>query len=82
MLIGLVATACAPRDNNAWLKWWKNPPDPATLDAAFTPFRQAFALGGDGPRFLQDHDDLVSDAEPVERLLIEAPGDNTSRPDR
>ena len=49
-----------------------------TLDAAFAPFAHAFALDGDGPRFLQDLEDLVADAEPIERLLIEAPGECTN----
>ena len=36
-------------------------------------------LDGDGPRFLQDFEELVSGAEPIERLLIETPGDSTLR---
>ena len=79
LLIGLLATACPPCDHDAWLELWDEPPDPATLDAAFGPIAHAFALDGDGPRFLQDFEDLVSDAEPIERLLIEAPGASTTR---
>jgi CRISPR system Cascade subunit CasA len=77
LLIGLLATACPPRDPDAWLESWFDPPDPATLDAAFAPIAHAFALDGEGPRFLQDFEDLVSDPEPVARLLIEAPGAST-----
>jgi CRISPR system Cascade subunit CasA len=76
-LIGLLATTCAPRGHRAWKAWWSDPPDAATLDAAFAPFAHAFDFDGDGPRFLQDREDLVSDAEPIERLLIEAPGAST-----
>jgi CRISPR system Cascade subunit CasA len=76
-LIGLLATACPPRDNDAWLTGWAEPPTPEKLQAAFAPIAHAFALDGDGPRFLQDAEDLVADHEPVERLLIEAPGDST-----
>lgn len=76
-LIGLLATAAAPRGHRVWTAWWSGPPDPATLDAAFAPFAHAFSLDGNGPRFLQDREDLVADAEPIERLLIEAPGAST-----
>ncbi len=77
LLTGLLATACPPQDNNAWLDWWDAPPGPAALTAAFAPYAHAFNLDGDGPRFEQDFEDLASGAEPVERLLIEAPGDST-----
>ncbi len=77
LLIGLLATACPPQDPNAWADWWDVPPSPAELTAAFAPLAHAFDLDGPGPRFMQDHEDLVSTAEPVERLLIEAPGDST-----
>jgi CRISPR system Cascade subunit CasA len=79
LLIGLLATACPPRDHDAWLGLWDEPPDPVILDAVLAPIAHAFALDGDGPRFLQDFDDLVADAEPTERLLIEAPGASTTR---
>jgi CRISPR system Cascade subunit CasA len=79
LLIGLLATACPPRDHDAWLDLWDKPPDPSALDAAFAPIAHAFALDGDGPRFLQDFEDLVSDPEPIERLLIEAPGASATR---
>lgn len=76
-LVGLLATACPPQDHDHWLDGWESPPEPATLAASFAPFAHAFELDGDGPRFLQDFDDLVSDAEPVERLLIDSPGGST-----
>ncbi len=79
LLIGLLATACPPRDHDAWLDWWETPPSPDVLDAAFAPLTHAFALDGEGPRFMQDFEDLVADREPIERLLIEAPGDSTTR---
>jgi CRISPR system Cascade subunit CasA len=44
----------------------------------FEPLVHAFNLDGDGPRFLQDQEELDSDAQPIERLLIEAPGDSTA----
>lgn len=78
LLTGLLATACPPRDHDAWLELWDKPPDPDTLDAAFAPIAHAFELDGNGPRFLQDFENLVAAAEPIERLLIEAPGASTT----
>jgi len=78
-LIGLLATACPPEDHEAWMAGWESPPRPETLDAAFAPIAHAFNLDGDGPRFLQDLEELVSGVEPIERLLIETPGDSTVR---
>lgn len=76
-LIGLLATACPPADHEAWLEGWTTPPDPAALDAAFAPFSPAFNLDGPGPNFMQDFEELVAASEPLERLLIEAPGGST-----
>ena len=76
-LTGLLSTACPPADHDAWLDLWHAPPGPAALAAAFAPLAHAFDMDGDGPRFLQDFDDLAADAEPIERLLIESPGAST-----
>ncbi|PYD72707.1 type I-E CRISPR-associated protein Cse1/CasA [Novacetimonas hansenii] len=76
-LIGLVATACPPTDRRSWLGVWGRAPSVATLDDAFARIADAFWLDGPGPRFLQDHEDLSSGSEPVERLLIDAPGEST-----
>lgn len=76
-LIGLLATACPPEDEAAWLDLWETPPAPEALDAAFAPLVHAFNLDGDGPRFLQDAEDLLSDGLPAERLLIDTPGKST-----
>ena len=79
LLAGLLATCCPPEDHRAWLGRWRAPPAPDALAAALALYAHAFELDGDGPRFMQDREDLVSGAEPVERLLIEAPGDSTVR---
>ncbi len=76
-LIGLLAIACPPRDGDAWFDGWTSPPTAAALDAAFAPLAHAFDLDGPGPRFLQDFETLDAESEPVERLLIEAPGGST-----
>ena len=49
------------------------------LDAAFEPLAPAFQLDGDGPRFMQDFDNLDGAGNRVAGLLIDAPGDNTIR---
>ena len=77
LLIGLLATAFPPGGRDDWLRKWHQPPTPDQLAGAFSRFTHAFELDGDGPRFLQDREDLDSGAEPVQRLLIEAPGDST-----
>ena len=78
-LIGLLATACPPRDAHAWLECWRGPPAPDALDAAFAPIRHAFELDGPGPRFMQDLEDLPGEPDTPETLLIEAPGEAALR---
>jgi CRISPR system Cascade subunit CasA len=78
-LIGLLSTAAPPKDHSDWCDGWHEPPTPALLDGAFAPIAHAFSLDGPGPRFLQDFEDLSGEPEPVERLLIEAPGEATVR---
>jgi CRISPR system Cascade subunit CasA len=77
-LIGLLTTAFPPAGGDAWLGLWNEPPEPTELDEVFARFAHAFVLDGAGPRFLQDLEELQSAAEPIERLLIEAPGDSTN----
>jgi CRISPR system Cascade subunit CasA len=77
-LIGLIATACPPADDDdAWAEGWEAPPSPETLTAAFAPITHAFNLDGPGPRFLQDLEELPGKSDTPETLLIEAPGEAT-----
>jgi CRISPR system Cascade subunit CasA len=76
-LIGLLSTTCWRQIGNDWEDWWHEPPDTATLDACFVPFRDAFLLDGPGPRFLQDIEELKSDGIPIAGLLIDAPNAST-----
>jgi CRISPR system Cascade subunit CasA len=79
-LIGLIATACPPADDEeAWLEGWENPPTPTVLAAVLAPIAHAFDLDGPGPRFLQDLEDLSGEPKTPETLLIEAPGEDTRR---
>jgi CRISPR system Cascade subunit CasA len=77
-LIGLLATACPPEDNDdGWFMRWETPPAPTHLQQAFAPLASAFILDGVGPRFMQDLEDFGGDANRVETLLIDAPGGQT-----
>jgi len=73
-LIGLLQTAAAPKDHDAWVDRLEEPPTPEELKARFIPIADAFKLDGDGPRFMQDFEDLDGEAKPISTLLIEAPG--------
>lgn len=76
-LIGLVQTAAAPASTSEWRKKLTEPPTPDELKSAFTTVRHAFELGGDGPRFMQDFEDVSADFGGIDGLLIESPGENT-----
>jgi CRISPR system Cascade subunit CasA len=79
-LIGLLATACPPADDDdGWAGWWETPPTPQVLDDAFAALASAFVLDGDGPRFMQDAEAFGGDTNPVETLLIDAPGGQTRK---
>jgi CRISPR system Cascade subunit CasA len=83
-LIGLLQTALAPERGREWRQRFDSPPSPESLREAFQPLAFAFELFGDGPRFLQDLTLEADDPseERIERLLIEAPGENTLRQGR
>ena len=79
-LIGLSQTTCAPKGNSDWRAWRNNPPSADELKSKFSPIAFAFNLDGDGQRFMQDFDldnDDKKTKEEIEKLLIDAPGDQT-----
>jgi len=79
-LIGLVLAATPPQGARDWDARRREPPDVAALDAAFAPHAPAFELAGDGPRFLQDRKRFeVGAPTPIERLLLDAPGESALR---
>ncbi len=78
-LIGLLQTAAAPADNEAWADWLESPPSPETLRARFSPFAGAFELDGDGPRFMQDFEALEGERKAIDALLIDSPGAKSLR---
>ena len=76
-LIGLLALACPPETMRDWIDIYHAPPSADTLQAAFAKLAACFELDGDGPRFMQDHEDFAGDPNHVASLLIDAPGENT-----
>lgn len=76
-LIGMVAVACPPRNDDAWRAGFAAVPSEAALEAAFAPFVEALMLDGDGPRFFQDLENLEGEGGPISGLLIDAPGAST-----
>jgi CRISPR system Cascade subunit CasA len=80
-LIGLLQTAVPPEkaDNEDWLDWLDKAPMPELLNEKFLSLQHAFNLDDDGPKFLQDFDELKGDTKPIDALLIDAPGANALR---
>ncbi|MCD6009245.1 type I-E CRISPR-associated protein Cse1/CasA [Halomonas sp. IOP_31] len=82
-LIGLLQTAMTPKNTDAWLDRYQQPPSVEELEAALAPFAAAFELDGDGPRFMQDIDPLEDvKVSSVAGLLIDSPGINTVKKNR
>lgn len=80
LIIGLLATTLAPRDDVDWRGLWRKPPSPDELSAGWHSIIPYFDLDGPGPRFLQDQDELAeAEEKDAAGLLIEAPGDKTVR---
>lgn len=75
-LIGLVQTVAAPQNGAERRKRLAEPPTPDELEEKFSSVRHAFELGGDGPRFMQDYDELDGQAGDIDGLLIDEPGEN------
>lgn len=75
LLIGLVAMADPPADRRDW----RRPADPDRLRDRLAAFAPAFELLGDGPRLLQDSEDLEGSASTPDLLFIDSAGGNTAR---
>ena len=79
-LIGLVSVTMQAPDEEEWREWWKAPPEPAQMRERMMALPPAFFLNGDGPRFMQDlrvEDFEEAEPLPIERLLIDAPGEQS-----
>lgn len=81
-LVGLLSAAFELDDEAAWRVMWISPPSPAALQKRFEKLSEAFSLDGDGPRFMQDltvADFSEVDPVPIEQMLIDAPGEQTTK---
>jgi CRISPR system Cascade subunit CasA len=76
-LIGLVFLADPPADADDWEH--RQAPDADRLRERLARFAPAFELLGDGPRFLQDFEDLDGPPNPPEMLFIDSAGANAAR---
>jgi CRISPR system Cascade subunit CasA len=82
LLVGLVQTACPPKDLRQWRQRFEAPPPPEELRTAFDRLIPHFNLLGDRPRFLQDltlSEKEAKDAWPIAALLLDTPGENAAR---
>ena len=72
-LIGVTQVSMAPEDEDGWRDLRSDPPDESDLITAFQPFEEAFELGGDSFRFMQDPSVKGTDRWLIDSLLIEMP---------
>ncbi|MGQ3892054.1 type I-E CRISPR-associated protein Cse1/CasA [Legionella sp. CNM-4043-24] len=79
--IGLLQTVFAPEDIEDWFDLYEKPPESKLLQVVFDTAAHAFNMTGSAPLFMQDFEDLLEfsglSPEPVSRLLIDAPGEET-----
>ena len=81
-MIGLLTAALQPVDEEDWLRMWEQPPARERLEQAITGLPGTFDLDGDGPRAFQDlsaGDFQEVKPAPIEQLLVDAAGDQTTR---
>ena len=76
-LIGLLQTCATPESRDLWFDWLALPPSPAQLRECFKPYAHAFELQSGQGAFMQDYDELNTSAQPIEKLLIDSPGERT-----
>ncbi|EKF75779.1 hypothetical protein A11A3_02882 [Alcanivorax hongdengensis A-11-3] len=77
-LIGLLQTAMAPEDKDAWVKRYQTPPSLASCQEMLEKWKPGFELDSEGPAFMQDLDSLADEkATDIAGLLIDSPGAST-----
>lgn len=77
LLIGLLQTAAAPRNDQEWFAMWETPPSSNELAKKFSAVAPAFEFSEASPSFMQDFDMPNGETKPIGALLIEAPGGKT-----
>ena len=78
-LIGLLQTSATPEDRGRWQDRLSMPPSSAQLKDCFEPYAHAFELQAEQAAFMQDYDELDTEAQPIDRLLIDSPGGKTCK---
>lgn len=78
-LIGLLQTAATPESHEKWLDWLEQPPEPEVLKEKFSKYTNAFELHSDQGSFMQDFEIIEGKEWPIEKLIMESPGDNTMK---
>ncbi|MCJ8333131.1 MAG: type I-E CRISPR-associated protein Cse1/CasA [Epibacterium sp.] len=76
LLVGLVYLADPPTSVEDWKT---REPDAARLREALKGLTPAFNLLGDGPRFLQDFDEITGSGNPPDMLFIDSAGGSTAK---
>lgn len=77
LLIGLVALADPPASGKDWRE--RRAPDPERLRDRLAPFAEAFELGGERRRFLQDLEPLPGEPASPDMLFIDSAGENAAK---
>ena len=78
-LIGLLQTTTSIDTEEQWEDLLYEPPSVEQLQAQFALVAYAFALDGDGPRFMQDLQLSEGERKNIASLLIDAPGEKSLR---
>ena len=73
-LVGLLQTCATPEDRERWLDRLVLPPSPAHLKECFEPYAYAFELQAGKGAFMQDYDEMDTEAQSIDKLLIDSPG--------
>ena len=78
-LIGLLQTSATPKDRDRWLDRLVSPPNLAQLKDCFEAYSHAFELQAVQGAFMQDYDELDTEAQSIDKLLIDSPGGKTRK---
>ena len=79
LLIGILQSTFAPKNKREWKRYWKEPPTPEALNAAFSEYHSAFNMFSSNgePAFMQDLNLSDSKTKDIASLFIGAPGEST-----